>query len=103
MAARYEEVREELRVRPRRWLITGAAGFIGSNLVEALLRLGQDVVGLDNLATGYARNLQQVREMVGAQAWSRFTNIEGDIRALPDCRRACAGIDVVLHHAALGS
>lgn len=103
MASRYEETKESLRQGPRRWLITGVAGFIGSNLLEALLNLGQEVVGLDNLATGYARNLQQVSEAVGAKAWSRYMNIEGDIRALADCRRACAGVDVVLHHAALGS
>ena len=103
MESRYEEVQQELRQRPRRWLITGVAGFIGSNLLEALLKLDQHVVGLDNLATGYAHNLQQVSTAVGAKAWSRFTNIEGDIRALPDCRRACDGVDFVLHHAALGS
>ena len=103
MASRYQEVQEELRQRPRRWLITGVAGFIGSNLLEALLKLDQEVVGLDNYATGYASNLQQVNGAVGAKAWARFTNIEGDIRALPDCRRACAGVDLVLHHAALGS
>ena len=103
MESRYEEAQEGLRQHPRRWLITGVAGFIGSNLLEALLKLDQDVVGLDNFATGYAHNLQQVNEAVGTKAWSRFTNIEGDIRALPDCRRACGGVDIVLHHAALGS
>ena len=85
------------------WLVTGAAGFIGSNLVESLLRLGQRVRGLDNFATGFRHNLEQVREAVGAQAWSRFEFIEGDIRNLDDCRRACAGMDYVLHQAALGS
>ena len=92
-----------LRQRPRRWLITGVAGFIGSNLLEALLKLDQTVVGLDNFATGYARNLEQVREAVGGKLWRNFTNIEGDIRDLVACRRACAGVDHVLHHAALGS
>lgn len=92
-----------LHQRPRRWLITGVAGFIGSNLLETLLKLGQEVVGLDNFATGYARNLEQVREAVGAKAWRNFTNIEGDIRHLADCRRACAHVACVLHHAALGS
>jgi UDP-N-acetylglucosamine/UDP-N-acetyl-alpha-D-glucosaminouronate 4-epimerase len=92
-----------LRQRPRRWLITGVAGFIGSNLLEALLDLRQQVVGLDNLATGHTRNLEQVRETVGREAWRRFTNIEGDIRDVTTCRRACAGVDTVLHHAALGS
>ena len=103
MASRYEEVQELLRQRPRRWLITGVAGFIGSNLLEALLKLDQEVVGLDNFATGYPRNLAQVSEAVGAKAWSNFTNIEGDIRDLANCRRACAGVALVLHHAALGS
>ena len=103
MSSRYQEVQKLLRQRPRRWLITGVAGFIGSNLLEALLKLDQEVVGLDNFATGYAHNLQQVSEAVGAEGWSRFTSIEGDIRTLSDCRRACAGVDHVLHHAALGS
>ncbi|OGA44079.1 MAG: Vi polysaccharide biosynthesis protein VipB/TviC [Betaproteobacteria bacterium RIFCSPLOWO2_12_FULL_63_13] len=103
MVSRYQEVQEELRQAPRRWLITGVAGFIGSNLLEALLKRDQEVVGLDNFETGYARNLEQVREAVGAKAWSKFTNIEGDIRRLADCRRACAGVGPVLHHAALGS
>lgn len=92
-----------LRQRPRRWLITGVAGFIGSHLLEALLKLDQTVVGLDNYATGYARNLEEVREAAGAAAWRNLTFIEGDIRQLADCRRACAGVDFVLHHAALGS
>ncbi len=103
MTSRYEEVQELLRERSRRWLITGVAGFIGSNILETLLKLGQEVVGLDNFATGYARNLEQVREAVGAKAWRNFTHIEGDIRQLADCRRACAGVACVLHHAALGS
>ena len=102
MVSKYQEVQELLRQRPRRWLITGVAGFIGSNLLEALLNLDQEVIGLDNFATGYARNLEQVREAVEAK-WRNFTNIEGDIRDLSDCRRACAGVDRVLHHAALGS
>ena len=103
MDSRYVEVQELLRQRPRRWLITGVAGFIGSNLLEALLKLEQEVVGLDNFATGYARNLEQVRVAVGPKSWRNFANIEGDIRDLADCRRACTGVDSVLHHAALGS
>jgi UDP-N-acetylglucosamine 4-epimerase len=103
MTSRYQEVQSLLRQRPSRWLITGVAGFIGSNLLEALLKLGQTVVGLDNFETGHARNLEQVREAVGASAWQNFTNIDGDIRNITDCRRACAGMDRVLHHAALGS
>jgi len=88
---------------PRTWLVTGVAGFIGSNLLEALLALGQRVVGLDNFSTGYRHNLDQVRDAVGREAWSRFRFIEGDIRSLDTCRQACQGIDVVLHEAALGS
>ncbi|MBK7470615.1 MAG: SDR family oxidoreductase [Betaproteobacteria bacterium] len=102
-APRYQVARELLRRNPRSWLVTGVAGFIGSNLLETLLALGQRVVGLDNLATGYRANLDQVRTAVGAEAWRNFTFIEGDIRDLAACRRACAGIGVVLHHAALGS
>lgn len=103
MGSNYQEVQQLLRRRPRRWLVTGVAGFIGSHLLEALLKLDQTVVGLDNYATGYARNLEEVREAVGAQAWRNFNCIEGDIRTLTDCRRACANVDLVLHHAALGS
>ena len=87
----------------RTWLVTGVAGFIGSNLLEALLKLGQRVVGLDNFATGFQHNLDQVRDAVGAEAWARFKFIEGDIRSLETCRAACAGAGVVLHEAALGS
>jgi UDP-N-acetylglucosamine 4-epimerase len=85
------------------WLVTGCAGFIGSNLLEALLRLGQRVVGLDNFATGFRHNLDQVREAVGPAAWSRFRFVEGDIRSLETCKAACAGVNIVLHQAALGS
>jgi UDP-N-acetylglucosamine/UDP-N-acetylgalactosamine 4-epimerase len=99
----YPAVISELRGSPRTWLVTGAAGFIGSNLVERLLELGQTVVGLDNFATGHRHNLDDVRACVGEQAWGRFHFIEGDIRDLEDCRRACEGIEIVLHQAALGS
>lgn len=92
-----------VRAQDGAWLVTGAAGFIGSNLVEALLGLGQAVIGLDNFATGHRRNLAEVERLVGPQAWSRFTFIEGDIRTLEDCRAACAGVRHVLHQAALGS
>jgi UDP-N-acetylglucosamine 4-epimerase len=87
----------------RAWLVTGAAGFIGSNLVETLLGHGQRVVGLDNFSTGFRHNLDQVRAAVGPAAWQRFSFIEGDIRDLATCKRACTGMDVVLHEAALGS
>ena len=97
------DCREQLRTEPRRWLVTGVAGFIGSNILEELLRLGQPVVGLDNFATGKRTNLEDVRAQVGAAAWANFSFIEGDIRELEHCRAACAGIDYVLHQAALGS
>lgn len=99
----YEAVQAELRQRPRTWLVTGAAGFIGSNLVEKLLTLGQRVIGLDNFSTGYQHNLDDVRAGVGGEAWGGFEFIEGDIRDLETCRRACDGVDYVLHQAALGS
>nr|WP_248287469.1 SDR family oxidoreductase [Massilia antarctica] len=92
-----------MRAHRSHWLVTGAAGFIGSNLVEALLRLGQKVTGLDNFATGHQHNLDQVRELVGSAAWANFTFIRGDIRVPDDCARAVAGADYVLHEAALGS
>jgi len=87
----------------RRWLVTGGAGFIGSHLVETLLRLGQDVTTLDNLSTGHRANLDHVRAEVGSNAWERHRFIEGDIRNLAICREACEGADYVLHNAALGS
>jgi UDP-N-acetylglucosamine 4-epimerase len=85
------------------WLVTGVAGFIGSNLLEALLRQGQSVVGLDNFSTGFRHNLDQVKAAVGDEAWARFRFIEGDIRDLATCHAACKGVDRVLHQAALGS
>ena len=97
------EAQRVLLQAPRHWLITGVAGFIGSNLLEALLRRGQTVTGLDNFSNGYRHNLEQVRELVGEAAWSTFRFIEGDIRTIDDCVNACAGVDFVLHEAALGS
>jgi UDP-N-acetylglucosamine/UDP-N-acetylgalactosamine 4-epimerase len=99
----YDVLCEELVAAPRRWLVTGVAGFIGSNLLQRLLELDQQVVGIDNFATGFAHNLDQVRALVSPAQWASFTFIEGDIRSLDDCRRACGGVDVVLHQAALGS
>lgn len=99
----YKEVLIELSQAPRAWLITGVAGFIGSNLLETLLQLDQKVVGLDNFATGYQRNLDEVQSLVTPEQWSRFHFINGDIRNLDDCRKACVGVDYVLHQAALGS
>lgn len=103
MTTPYQDLCRQLPAQPRTWLVTGAAGFIGSHLLEQLLRLGQTVIGLDNFATGKAANLAQVQGLVGAAAWEKFTLIEGDIRDLPTCRRVCTGVDYVLHQAALGS
>ena len=100
---RYQQLRSELSDDPRKWLVTGAAGFIGSNLAQALLKLDQHVVGLDNFATGHRGNLQEVERGVTPDQWRRFRFVEGDIRAPDACRQACAGADFVLHQAALGS
>lgn len=99
----YDQLVQKLPESPRRWLVTGVAGFIGSNLLETLLRLDQQVVGLDNFATGHQRNLDEVQSLVSAEQWARFSFIEGDIRNLEDCRKACDSVDYVLHQAALGS
>ena len=99
----FNQTIEQLRSNRHRWLVTGAAGFIGSNLVEALLRLDQSVVGLDNFSTGHQRNLDQVQALVGSAAWTNFHFIRGDICELATCREACKDVDFVLHHAALGS
>ena len=94
---------DSLKARPRRWLLTGSAGFIGSNLLEVLLGAGNSVVSLDNFATGHRRNLDQVRQAVGEAAWQRHRFVEGDIADVEVCRRACEGAELVLHQAALGS
>ena len=99
----YDSIRHELPRNPRRWLVTGAAGFIGSHLLQNLLELGQEVVGLDNFATGHQHNLDDVASVVGNDAWKRFTFLNGDITDLATCHQACRGADVVLHQAALGS
>ena len=99
----YEKLLSELRSEPRTWLITGVAGFIGSNLLAALIELDQHVVGLDNFSTGSQRNLDEVRALEPTRAWGRFRFIEGDLTNLSTCRRACAGVSYVLHQAALGS
>lgn len=100
---RYESLLQELPKAPKIWLVTGVAGFIGSNLLETLLKLNQHVVGLDNFATGHQRNLDEVQSLVTSEQWARFKFLQGDIRSLDDCRKACEGIDYVLHQAALGS
>ena len=89
--------------KKRTWLVTGSAGFIGSHLVEHLLRRGQEVVSLDNFATGHRANLEAVEQAVGAQAWRRHRFIEASIVDADACRAACRGVDIVLHQAALGS
>ena len=99
----YAQVQTQLQANPKTWLITGVAGFIGSNLLEALLKLNQRVIGLDNFATGYQRNLDEVATLVTPEQWARFQFIEGDIRRLDDCKRGCSNVDIVLHQAALGS
>src|SRR5947207_336869 len=99
----YEKLRTKLRRKPRTWLVTGAAGFIGSNIVESLLELDQKVVGVDNFATSKKKNLLEVKNLVAAARWRNFRFIEGDICDLQICRRACRGVDLVLHQAALGS
>jgi UDP-N-acetylglucosamine 4-epimerase len=99
----YDELKSYLAANQSVWLITGVAGFIGSNLLETLLGLNQQVVGLDNFFTGHQHNLDEVKNQVSDEQWQRFTFIEGDISKLEDCKKACAGADYVLHQAALGS
>ncbi|WP_414660876.1 SDR family oxidoreductase [Horticoccus sp. 23ND18S-11] len=101
--SRYAAIQAQFRQSPATWLVTGSAGFIGSNLLEKLLLLDQRVVGLDNFSTGHRRNLDAVRALVTPAQWARFRFIEGDVCALEVCQAACAGVDHVLHHAALGS
>lgn len=99
----YENCLQQLKNQPQHWLITGVAGFIGSNLLQTLLENGQNVVGLDNFSTGYQRNLDEVEQIVGPTVWQRFKLIRGDIVDLDTCQHACQGINYVLHNAALGS
>ncbi|MCG3730767.1 NAD-dependent epimerase/dehydratase family protein [Vibrio cincinnatiensis] len=99
----YQTLTETLKTQSKTWLVTGVAGFIGSNLLEHLLKLNQKVIGLDNFATGHKHNLDEVKGLVSSEQWAGFTFIEGDIRNLVDCQKACDGVDYVLHQAALGS
>ena len=100
----YDQLQIRLQAEaPHTWLVTGVAGFIGSNLLETLLKLNQRVVGLDNFATGHQRNLDEVQTLVSPTQWANFNFIQGDIRDLADCQKACEGVDYVLHQAALGS
>lgn len=100
---RYQEIQKNLKNNSKKWLITGCAGFIGSNLLETLLLLNQDVVGLDNFATGHQKNLDEVQSQVSEEQWGKFTFIEGDIRNLEDCHKAATNVNYILHQAALGS
>ena len=99
----YQQVENRLQAAPRTWLVTGVAGFIGSNFLEELLKLDQRAIGLDNFSTGKKRNLEEVQSRVNAEQWSRFVFIDADIRDLESCRKACQNVDFVLHQAALGS
>jgi len=99
----FNDLKTRMRDKPSNWLVTGVAGFIGSNLLETLLKLDQKVVGLDNFATGHQRNLDEVRSLVSPEQWDGFRFVRGDIRELDDCRAACDGAEYVLHQAALGS
>lgn len=103
MSSRYQEVTASLQAQSKTWLITGCAGFIGSNLLEALLAMDQKVIGLDNFATGHRYNLDEVQRTVTPQQWANFDFREGDIRDADTCRQVVEGVDHVLHQAALGS
>lgn len=103
MPSAYESCLERLKQHPRKWLITGVAGFIGSNLLEHLLKLDQQIVGLDNFSTGKQSNLDEVQTLVSDKQWECFNFLEGDIRNLDTCHAACSDVDFVLHQAALGS
>lgn len=101
--SKYNILKERLRKKPKTWLITGVAGFIGSNLLETLLKLDQKVVGLDNFSTGHQYNLDEVKSLVSHEQWENFSFFHGDIRDLSICNRVVSGVDYVLHQAALGS
>jgi len=103
MASRFQNIQQELLTKQHTWLVTGCAGFIGSNILEFLLNANQKVIGLDNFATGYQKNLDEVAQQVSTEQWQNFTFIEGDIRELETCQKAVDGVDYVLHQAALGS
>ena len=101
--SQYDKVKEELRINPRTWLVTGVAGFIGSNLLRELLTLEQRVIGIDNFSTGHQANLNSIEELLDGKLWSNFSFIEGDILDTKICEEAASGVDLVLHQAALGS
>jgi len=106
-SAIYENIKKQLQNSPKVWLVTGVAGFIGSNLLEALLKLNQKVVGLDNFSTGYRKNLEEVKNLVSEKEWANFKFIQGDIANLSDCQKSMSWdgttVDFVLHEAAIGS
>ena len=99
----YDTLTKELKNTQSNWLVTGIAGFIGSNLLETLLKLDQKVAGLDNFSTGHQYNLDEVKKLVTEEQWNNFTLIRGDIRNIETCHKACHNADYVLHQAALGS
>lgn len=99
----YQNLQQELKANPKTWLITGVAGFIGSNLLETLLKLDQKVYGLDNFATGHQTNLDEVKSLVTSEQWNNFQFVEGDIRDYSSCLELTSSVDYVLHQAALGS
>ena len=100
---KYQKLLESLPQDRKVWLITGVAGFIGSNLLEHLLKLDQVVIGIDNFSTGYQSNLDEVKSQVSTSQWGSFKFMRGDIRNADECLDACKGVDYVLHQAALGS
>jgi len=100
---KYKEIQVILKNNCKTWLVTGCAGFIGSNLVETLLKLNQKVIGLDNFSTGYMHNLNQIENCVTKEEWSHFSFIEGDISNFETCQEVTKGVDIILNQAALGS
>ncbi len=103
MSIKFNEVKEKLKSKKYTWLVTGCAGFIGSNLVEDLLKLNQKVVGLDNFSTGLEKNIEDIQSQVGSELYKNFTFVDGDIQNLETCKKVCEGVDYILHQAALGS
>lgn len=101
--SKYSKLLETLKSNQHTWLVTGVAGFIGSNILEELLNCRQKVIGLDNYSTGYKKNLEEVEANVNKNSWKEFDFIEGDISSLETCLTACKGVDYVLHQGALGS
>lgn len=99
----FEKIKDQLNKNKQTWLITGVAGFIGSNILETLLNLNQKVIGLDNFSTGFQKNLDMVKDSIGEDKWNNFKFIQGDVRNPDDCKKSCENADYVLHQAALGS